>query len=167
MPEASIYSPNGAPNPIQMPLSFCHLETPFLTQIKLNGAYTIPKLDVLVSATFQSIPGPPVRADSTVTERAPGVPLVNASQDTALQPWNFAGFLTVLGSEYGERLNQMDFRIGKIFRVGKTKTVVNLDLYNIFNRSAVTAENNNLTAFRQPTDVMLARFIKIGAQFDF
>ena len=104
VPEASIFSPNGAPNPIQMPLSFCHLETPFLTQVKLNGAYTIPKVDVLVSATFQSIPGPPVRADSTVTERAPGVPLVNTSQDTALQPWNLLQNLMELFEKDLERV---------------------------------------------------------------
>jgi hypothetical protein len=45
------------------PLEYCRIESPFLTQVKLNGAYTIPKADVLVGATFQSIPGPVVQAN--------------------------------------------------------------------------------------------------------
>jgi hypothetical protein len=31
-----------------------HVESPFSTQVKLNGADTIPRVDVLVSAAYQS-----------------------------------------------------------------------------------------------------------------
>ena len=41
---------------------FCHVETPFLTQVKFLSTYTIPKIDVLISGTFQSIPGPNILA---------------------------------------------------------------------------------------------------------
>ena len=58
-----------------------------------------------------------------------------------------------------------------MLRVGKTRTVVNLDFFNLFNRNAVTGENavlNPVTlVFRTPTQIMLARFLKIGARFDF
>ena len=44
------------------------MSTPnFLTQVKLLGTYTIPKVDVLVSATFQSLPGPQVTANYVAT----------------------------------------------------------------------------------------------------
>lgn len=168
VPESLNVTPVGAPAAIYIPLQFCHTESPFLTQVKLNGAYQIPKVAVVVSATFQSIPGPPVQGQTTVTERAPGVPLVGSSTQTVgIVPFDVNGFLTVVGSEYGDRLNQVDFRISKLLRFAKTRTMINLDVFNVFNGSTVTTENVRIGAFRQPTNIMLGRFVKIGAQFDF
>jgi hypothetical protein len=42
---------------------FRHIDTPFLTQVKLLGAYTIPRVDIQISGTFQSVPGPPIAAN--------------------------------------------------------------------------------------------------------
>jgi hypothetical protein len=146
------------------PIEYCHIESPFLTQVKLNGAYTIPKADVLVSAAFQSIPGPVVQANYVITQRAPGVPLVGGTTATVALLPSSAG----VGTEYGERLNQLDLRVGKVIRLAGTKTVLNVDLFNLFNANAVTAENAAFpAAFRRPTQIMLARFVKISAQFDF
>ncbi|MGH9239269.1 MAG: carboxypeptidase regulatory-like domain-containing protein, partial [Vicinamibacterales bacterium] len=36
---------------------YCHIEPPFLTDFKGLGSYTIPRIDVQVSGTFQSLPG--------------------------------------------------------------------------------------------------------------
>jgi hypothetical protein len=146
------------------PIEYCHIESPFLTQVKFNGAYTIPKADVLFSAAFQSLPGPIVQANYVITERAPGVPLIGSPTATVALLPSSAG----AGTDYGERLNQLDLRIGKVLRVVRTKTTVNLDLFNLFNGNAVTAENPAFpAAFRRPTQIMLARFVKISAQFDF
>ena len=46
---------------------YCRVETPYLTQVKLLGAYTIPGIDVQFSGTFQSVPGPPVVANVVYT----------------------------------------------------------------------------------------------------
>jgi hypothetical protein len=124
----------------------------------LNGAYTIPKADVLVSATFQSMPGPEVFARYNNSVGANGQPLSNGSQNTNI---------IAPRSLYGERLNQVDLRVGKIVRLAKTRTTFNVDLFNLFNRSTVTRENPAFGAFRQPVGIALARFIKVGAQFDF
>ena len=43
----------------------------------------------------------------------------------------------------------------------------NVDLFDLFNRSTVTRENPAFGAFRQPVGIALARFVKVGAQFDF
>jgi hypothetical protein len=152
---------------VTRPLEYCRIESPFLTQFKLNGAYTIPRADVLVSATLQSIPGPVIQANYVVTQRAPGVPLVGSPTATiALLP--ATGGIAGFGAEYGERLNQLDLRVGKLFRVAGTRTMVNVDFFNLFNGSAVTAENASYpAAYRRPTQIMLARFVKISAQFDF
>jgi hypothetical protein len=117
-----------------------------------------------VSAAFQSIPGPVVQANYVITERAPGVPLVGGTTATVALLPSSAG----VGTEYGERLNQLDLRVGKVVRLARTKTVVTLDLFNLFNANAATAENPAFpAAFRRPMQIMLARFMKISAQFDF
>jgi hypothetical protein len=155
------------PTTITRPREYCRLESPFLTQFKMNGAYTIPRADVLVSATFQSVPGPVLQANYVVTQRAPGVPLVGSPTATvALLP--AIGGVGGFGAEYGERLNQVDLRVGKLLRVARTRATVNVDVFNLFNGSAVTVENASFpAAFRRPTQIMLARFVKISAQFDF
>ena len=38
-------------------MPFCHQETPWLTQVKGFGTYTVPTLDVQLSGTFQAVPG--------------------------------------------------------------------------------------------------------------
>ena len=46
---------------------YCHVEEPMLTQVKVSGSYPIPRIDVQVSATFQSIPGPGLSSNLTAT----------------------------------------------------------------------------------------------------
>src|SRR5207248_439321 len=38
-------------------LNSCHVEQAWLTQAKFLGSYTVPKIDVQIGATYQSIPG--------------------------------------------------------------------------------------------------------------
>ena len=155
--------------------SNCHFEQPFLTQYKANGSYNVPKADVQLSVAFMSLPGPAVRAETTVTERAPGQPLqgANASLLVPLIPEYFtlpsavAGGPSVISKEYGDRLNQLDVRVGKVVRLGVTRTTFTFDVYNLCNGNAAQFENNRAQSFRSPTSVQLARFIKLGAQFDF
>ena len=127
----------------------------------------MPKVDVLVSATFASVQGPPVRADLTVSSRPDGTPLNYGTQATATLPVNFGNVNNPTSSEYGERLNQLDLRFGKLVRLNGVRATVNFDLFNVFNGNAVTRENSNYAAFRQPTEIMLARYAKIGMQIDF
>ena len=142
---------------------YCRVETPYLTQLKLLGAYTIPRIDVQFSGTFQSIPGPAVVANVVYTSAqiAPslGRPLAGATvaQVNVIEP----------GTEYGDRLNQLDFRIGKIFRSSGTKTAFNVDLYNVFNANAVLTENASYAAYRQPLLVLNPRLVKFSVNFDF
>jgi hypothetical protein len=45
---------------------------------------------------------------------------------------------------------------------------VDVDVFNVFTGGAVTAETPSFpAAFLRPTPIMLARFVKISAQFDF
>jgi len=142
---------------------YCRVETPYLTQLKLLAAYTIPRVDVQFSGTFQSIPGPVVVANVVYTsaqiQPSLGRPLAgaNVAQVNVIEP----------GAQYGDRLNQLDFRIGKIVRFAGAKTAFNVDFYNIFNDNAALTENASYTFFRQPLLVLNPRLVKFSVNLDF
>jgi hypothetical protein len=76
------------------------------------------------------------------------------------------------GTMYGDRLNQLDLRFSKLLKYGRSRTSVNLDLYNAFNVDTVLAENTTYTnatatGWRVPTTLVTARFAKISVQLDF
>jgi hypothetical protein len=72
------------------------------------------------------------------------------------------------GTLYGDRINQLDIRLAKILRFGRTRTQVGLDVYNVTNSSAIQTYNQTYGArYLTPTLVLPARFAKVSAQFDF
>ncbi|MEQ1908841.1 MAG: TonB-dependent receptor [Vicinamibacterales bacterium] len=163
--------------------AFCHIETPWLTQLKGMSAYTIPKIDVQVAATFQSGPGNALTAayivPSAVAAQSLGRPLAGNAPNVTVNLIPAVGQtnnnpVPVVGGGgannstlYGERLNQIDVRIGKLFRFGQRRASVNLDLYNVTNSDTVTATNNNYATLWRPTGILQARFIRFSTQLDF
>ena len=149
---------------VWLPAQHCRQESAFLTNVKFAGSYTVPRLDVLVSGTFRSVPGPEMYANYVATNAviAPSLGR-NLSGGAA----NLPVMIVEPGTLYGERLNQVDLRVGKILRFGRTKTSLNFDLYNLFNVNTVLTVNNAFATWQRPTSILLARFAKIGVQFDF
>jgi hypothetical protein len=144
---------------------YCRVETPYLTQVKLLGAYTLP-YDVQASLTFQSIPGPQIAANvvypSSVIAPVLGRPLSTGPNSNAT--------INVIegGTEYGDRLNQLDLRLGKILRFGSSRTSVNFDMFNVLNANAVLTENFAYgPVWRQPLSILGARLIKFSVNVDF
>jgi hypothetical protein len=141
----------------------CHLQTPFLTQLKLLGTYPVPKVGVQVAATFQSLPGPQIAANYTainaIVQPSLGRPLSGGANTTVN--------LVAPGALFGERANEMDLRFTKLLKFWNTRTKINLDLYNLFNSSAVLSLNNSYAVWQVPTGILNARLFKISAQFDF
>ena len=65
-------------------------------------------------------------------------------------------------------LNQIDFRVAKLFRFGTTRTSINFDFYNVTNSNSVLTENATFgAAWRTPQSILLPRLFKLSAQFDF
>ena len=147
-----------------IPGQYCRQRSPFLTNVKFAGSYTIPRADVLVSGTFRSVPGPEIYANYTATN-AVIAPSLGRSLSGGVA--NLPVTIVEPGTMYGERLNQVDMRFGKIVRLGRTKTVVNLDVYNLFNVNTALTVNYAYATWLRPTSILLARFAKIGVQFDF
>ena len=142
----------------------CQVAAAFLTQFKLLTTYTIPRVDVNVATTIQSTPGPVIMANRIYpnAEIIPslGRPLSGGAANITIN-------LLVPGDMYGDRVNQVDVRLGKIFRFGGRRAQANLDIYNLFNSNPVMQENGAYAVWRTPQRIMDARLFKISGQFDF
>ena len=68
---------------------------------------------------------------------------------------------------YGDRLNQVDLRFGKILKFGVTRSVVSIDLYNALNANPVLTENSAYASWRQPQSILNARYVRFSVQLDF
>jgi hypothetical protein len=70
---------------------------------------------------------------------------------------------------YGGRLNQVDFRLSKLFRLGSNARIMgNVDLYNMLNASPTLALNTTYgSAWLRPLQILQGRLLKFSAQLDF
>ena len=71
------------------------------------------------------------------------------------------------GTLYGDRIYQLDLALAKILRFGGTRLRLSADIFNILNNDAVLDENESFGRFRQPTEILLARFVKFSVQLNF
>jgi len=146
---------------------YCHVAFGFLPQLRGGSAYVVSSIDVQLSATFQSKPGPMLAANYAVPN-ADIAPVLgrNLSGNAA----NVTVNLIQPGTMYGDRINQLDIRVAKILRRGRTRTVLALDTYNALNSSAVLAYNNAFVpgaTWLQPTSVLTPRFFRLTAELEF
>ena len=159
-----------------LPMAFCHVDSPFLTQVKGMGSYTVPRVDVQIAAAFQSNPGPLAQATfnapAALAATSLGRPLSGGARNVQVNLLSSnatadAPGTATAGLVYGDRVNQIDLRIGKVVRLGPRRAAVNLDLYNVLNSNAVLIESTAYATFRAPQFVMTPRFVKISTQLDF
>jgi hypothetical protein len=150
------------------PNQYCHLASGFLTQFRGLGAYIVPRIDVEVSAAFQSKPGAMLAANEVI-------PAATIAQSLGRAPAGNVANVTVNliapGTLYGDRVNELDLRLAKVLKFGNTRTRVSLDLYNALNSAAVLSYNQTFSpttsTWLTPTSVLAARVAKIGASFEF
>jgi hypothetical protein len=162
---AAVIVPTGTPTAWR-PMQFCHRQTPWQTQFKTFGVYTIPKADVQVSGTFRSIPGDPLRAAFNASN---AYLAANSTLGRALAGGaaNITIDLVEPYTVYLDRRNELDMRFGKLLRAGRTRTVVSMDVFNMLNIDAVVNANQNFAVWRRPTQILNARVIKFSVQFDY
>jgi hypothetical protein len=160
----------------------CDTAEPWLTSVRGLAAYTVPKVDVLVSGIFRSQANVQPGQNDVGTNGAsrPARYRMNAAQflaatgrplapGVATQDVN----LVLPGSIYGDRQNVVDMRLAKVVRLGRYKANVGLDIYNLFNSNTATTYENvydpatNGARWMQPTAVLLPRFMRFNVQVDF
>jgi hypothetical protein len=141
---------------------------PWQTTVKGAVTYNVPKIDVLLSTVFQSLPGAEISANLTYTkDQVTWTPesAARATQPCALAangvgcfinaqggvPFGVATATTVpvsllLSNEmWGERVTTFDVKIAKNIRFSGRRLNVGVDIYNIFNSDAITSYVNNYT----------------------
>jgi hypothetical protein len=143
---------------------YCRIVEPYTTQIRGLATYTIPVVGVQVSGTWSSSAGDSLAANFTVNNAVASPTLGrNLSAGTVtvnlIQPQTF----------FAQRRNNVDFRVAKILRFGRTRTQVGVDVYNATNTDVVTTYNQTFTStsWLTPTAIQPARYLKLSAQFDF
>lgn len=146
---------------------YCHVAYGWLTQLRGLGSYVLPKIDAQVSAVFQSKPGQLLAANYAMPAaevarylgRAPSGNVPNVTINL-IEP----------GSEYGDRINQLDFRFAKNFKFGSTRSMFSVDLYNSLNANPVISYNNSFTPngqWLQPNSILNGRLVRFSVDFNF
>jgi hypothetical protein len=151
-----------------MPMQYCHLASGFLTQFRGLGSYLVPKIDVEVSSTFRSNPGVQLAANYNVPAAVVGQSLGRAPSGGVA---NVTVNLVEPGTLYGDRVNQLDLRVAKLLRLGRARTRLQIDFYNLLNVAPVLSYNQvynpATTTWLAPQDVLDARVAKLGVTVDF
>ena len=157
-------------------LLYCDTATNFLTNVKAYGAYTIPTVDVQLSVTYQNLPGPAVQANvlysSADVAGSLGRPLSGGAATISVEGRGRNGVAVIEpGSWYGERINQLDLRIGKLFRFDQLDARLNFDIFNALNSDTILREQPNYgvegALFRNATALIQGRLMQISMQLDF
>jgi len=122
---------------------------------------------VLVSGTIRSDPGLVLAANYAVPAADVAASLGRAPSGAVP---NVVVNLVAPGEQFGDRVNEIDLRVAKVLRFGKTRANVGFDLYNLLNSSAVLSYNQTFVpngSWMQPLLVLTPRFVKFTAQLDF
>ncbi len=157
---------------------------PWRTTVRGSITYVVPKLDILVSTVFQSLPGAEQTAQLTYSKdqvtwgtasRAtapcppppPGAPSLGVGCFIAAQGGGFGATTTtvpvqlLLSNElFGERVTTFDVKLAKNIRFSGRRLNLGVDVYNVFNADAITSyrseytDNVNTPAVEQWLDPM-------------
>jgi hypothetical protein len=150
---------------------------PFQTNVRASGTYTVPKVDVLVSLVFQSLPGPEIQAIETIsnTQAIWNNPARNGStfiSSPTFSPTTYTVPLLLSNEMFGPRINTADIKIAKNFRFKGKRLNAGVDIYNFLNSDGVTAFNSTYTpgptnAWATPMTLVSPRFVRLQIQANF
>ena len=120
---------------------YCRVDEPYRTDIRGLATYTIPRIDVQVSGTWRNDAGPELAANYTVTS---AVAAPSLGRD--LSAGNVTVNLIEPGTFYADRSNNIDLRVAKILRFGRTRAQIGFDIYNLTNTDVVTGVQPDVRA---------------------
>ena len=157
----------GIPNTgAQNSFASCHNSPGVTTRVTGASSYTVPKIDVLVSGTFQSSPGATLAVNYnvpfSVVQQIIGRPVSGTGNNLSIN-------LLAPDQMRGERVNQIDLRMGKLLRFGQQRANIAVDVFNLLNPDTILGYNQTFVqsvtsgtqAWLRPTQVMTARTTKL------
>ena len=186
LPETLYGSGTGASPLVQA--KSCHVTEPVMTSFRGLAAYTLPRVDVLVSAQIRNlnpnnIGGVGGGSATNGASLSANVQLPNSVVQQLLGGRLPAGALPngtttvnllTTGELYpDERLTQVDMRFAKIVRFGSKRADIGVDLYNLFNTNDTTTFDANFAyatsgaTWLQPTAIVPPRFARFNVTFSF
>jgi hypothetical protein len=68
---------------------------------------------------------------------------------------------------YGDRKTQLDLRVQKVLRFDQTRVNIGVDIPNVFNANPITSYSPAYATWLRPQSILVARFVKLSAQFNF
>jgi hypothetical protein len=169
-PLAFLGSAAGTSSP-RLP-EFCHVTPPWMagTQVKFLVVYPLP-FGLQTSATYQNIAGIPTVASNPTpnSQIAPSLGRnVGSCRGAAVCNANVNIDIIAPQSLYDDRLQQLDIRLAKIFKFGKTRVRGNFDIYNAMNGASILSENAGYGAkWLTPYEIMGGRLFKFSGQIEF
>ncbi len=161
----------------------CDVTEKWATSFRGLASYTIPKIDVLVSASMRSLetsPGGGVATNGLSLAANYVVPNTIIAQSLGRLPANAlaTGNTTVNLLKPGQlytlqRISLVDMRFAKILRFAGRRTDVGLDLYNLFNSNITTSyqqtyeQRTNGAAWLTPTAIAAPRLARFHLTLNF
>jgi hypothetical protein len=150
---------------------FCDVHPPMQPNLKLQGVYPLPWWGIQASATFQSLPGPQILAQRTTTNAQIRPSLGRNLASCGIDPVCSGTVLLDLlppGTLYGDRIYQVDIRVNKTMKVGRTVIRPTVSVYNLLNANPVLQYSNRYgPTWPAPTAILTARFLDFGVHVDF
>ena len=156
----------------------CNNAEPWQTTVRGLASYTIPRLDVLVSATFRSQSPESITATwqvpNSVIAAALGRLPVGATPTSNTN-------IPLTDNEHrvyaDERKTQIDMRLAKILRFGRTRADVGVDVFNLLNANYATGFNTTYqynidnaprpSGWGTPTSIYTPRFVRLNFTVNF
>jgi hypothetical protein len=158
----------------------CNPRTRWETNVRGTAAYTLPKIDVLVSTVFQWQPGVARNANHAyskdqvtweagsayrATQACPAgatAGQVGCFIGTAGSTTNTAVQQTInllnTGELYGEGYTDFDVKIGKNLRFANKRVNIGVDIFNVFNNDAIRSYQDNYDVADNPATAVVEKW---------
>jgi hypothetical protein len=163
----------------------CRQTPPYQTTVRGLASYTIPVIDVLVSTVVRSQPPLELTANWLVPNRCTGAGCLSVESLLGRIPpgGTPTGTTTVALVDNEHRLyadnrrTQIDMRVAKIFRLGRTRLDIGVDGENLLNTNYATAyegtyqftQGNTATGgtWQNPTAILGPRYARLNVTVSF
>lgn len=164
----------------------CAVTEPWMTAVRGLASYTVPRVDVLVSATFRSLKTtiPFLGAGGSATNGVSlsatyNVPnsvvqgLLGRLPSGSNPNGTTAVNLVEPAQVYGQRVTQVDMRFAKVLRFGGRRADIGVDLYNVFNTNDPAGYEQTFdyatqgASWLRPSSIVPPRFARLNMTITF
>jgi hypothetical protein len=148
--------------------AYCDVVPPWSadTQFKLSGTIPLP-YQFYAGVTYQNLAGIPYYASAVFTN-AQIAPSLGRNLAAGANSTVTVDLIPPM-SQFEDRIQQLDLRFAKTFRVNRTRVEPEFDVYNLANASPILSVNSNYgtAAWRTPTQILAGRLMKFGMKVTF